>query len=97
MAHAQAERALPQFPTYPVAAVVAAVAAILVAATLAFTALDPFGSERPLVAGSPNQALLDAEARWELHRKLQSGDIGALTRAEREWELQRKLQSGAFE
>jgi hypothetical protein len=96
VAHAQAERAFPQSPTYPVAAVAAAVAAILVAATLAFTALDPFGSERPL-AGSPNQALLDAEARWELHRKLQSGDIDARTRAEREWELHRKLQSGAFE
>jgi len=96
MAHArQVERTLPQFPTYRIPAILAALAAALIAAILAFGALDPFGRQAPS-AQSPNPALLEAEARWELQRKLQSGDIDPLTRAQREWERQRIQLGLAF-
>ena len=96
MAHARpAERILPQAPSFPLAAVAAAIAAILVTGILAFGAIDPFGMRGPSVEG-PNvdPVLREAEARWELHRKLQSGDVDPLTQAQREWVRQR-LQLGA--
>jgi hypothetical protein len=89
----QAERALPQVPNYPLAAVGAILAAILVATTLAFAAIDPFGLRGPSVESAVNPALRDAEARWELRHKLQSGDVDPLTQAQREWERQRRQQS----
>ena len=42
----QAGRAIPQAPSYPLAAVGAIIAAILLAGTLAFAAIDPFGWSR---------------------------------------------------
>lgn len=99
MAHArQAERSIPQAPTFSIAALAAAAAAVLVAAILAFSAIDPFGLPQPLVEG-PNvdPVLRQAEARWELHRKLQSGDLDPLTQAQREWQRQRLQLGAAFD
>ena len=88
----QAERVFPQVSRFPLAAVAAAV---LVTAILALFAIDSLGPLQ-LSVGNPgvNPALLDAEGRWELQHKLQSGDVDPLTRAQREWERQR-LQLGA--
>lgn len=88
-----AERAFPQAPNYPLAAVGAVLAAILIAATLAFAAIDPFGPQGPTVDSPVNPAVLDSGAQWELQRRLQSGDVDPLTEAQREWERQRRQQS----
>lgn len=94
MAHArQAQRAFPQVAIYPI---VAAVAAILVSGILVFSAFDPLGLQAPSVE-APNPALLEAEARWELQHKLQSGDLDPKTTAEREWERLRRQLSLAVE
>jgi len=91
----QAERSFPQVPNFPIAAVAAA-AAVLVAAIIAFSSIDPLGLLRPSVEGlNVDPVLREAEARWELHRKLQSGELDPLTQAQREWERQRLQQSGA--
>jgi hypothetical protein len=90
----QAERVFPQAPRYPLAAVAAAV---LVTAILAFFAIDPLMPQQPSVVSSgANPALVDAEGRWELQHKLQSGDVDPLTKAQREWERQRLQLGGAF-
>jgi hypothetical protein len=89
----QAGRAIPQAPNYPVAAVSAILAAILVAGTLAFAAIDPFGLRGPSVESAITPAVRDAGARWELQRRQQLGDINPLTDAQREWERQRRQQS----
>ena len=99
MAHArQAERSIPQVPNFSIAALAAAAAAVLVAAIIAFSATDPLGLLQPSVAG-PNvdPALREAGARWELQRKLQSGDLDPLTQAQREWERQRRQLGAAFD
>ncbi|MGH2417557.1 MAG: hypothetical protein ACRDFY_04420 [Candidatus Limnocylindria bacterium] len=95
MAHArQAERAFPQAAMYFLAAVIAT---ILVSGTMVFTGIDPFGVLRPAVeAPNVDPALRDAEARWELHRKLQNGTLEPLQQAEREWERQRREQSPSY-
>ena len=87
----QAGRAIPQAPNYPLAAVGAVLAAILVAATIAFAAINPFGG--PSVDPAINPAVLESGAQWELQRRQQSGDLDPLTEAQREWERQRRLQS----
>ena len=95
MAYAgQAERAFPQVVINPIAAIVAA---ILFAGIVAFSAFGPLGLMGPTVEG-PNvdPALREAEARWELHRKLQTGDLEPLRQAEREWERQRIEQSPSY-
>lgn len=89
----QAGRTIPQAPSYPLGAVGAILAAILVAGTLAFAAIDPFGLRGPSVEAVINPALRDAGAQWELQRRQQVGDIDPLTEAQREWERQRRLQS----
>jgi hypothetical protein len=96
MAHArQAQRTFPQVAIYPI---IAAVAAILVAAFVAFSTLSPVGLPQPAVeAPNVDPALREAEARWELHRKLQSGDLDPLTKAEREWERLRRQLGPALE
>lgn len=90
----QAERAIPQVVINPI---VAAVAAILVAGVVAISA---FGSFDPLGPGAEgpnvNPALREAEARWELHRKLQTGDLEPLRQAEREWVRQRLEQGSSY-
>ena len=95
MAHArQAERAFPQAAIYFLTAVVAT---IVVSGTAVFTAFDPFGVLNPAVeAPNVDPALREAEARWELHRKLQSGTLEPLREAEREWERQRREQSPSY-
>jgi len=96
MAHVgQAERGtFPQVVINPVAAIVAA---ILFAVIVAFAAIGPLGLLQPSFQG-PNvdPALQQAEARWELHRKLQSGTLEPLRQAEREWERQRHEQSPSY-
>ena len=87
----RAERAIPQAPNYPLAAVGAILAAILVAATIAFAAIDPFGG--PSVEPAINPAVLESGAQWELERRLQVGDLDPLTDAQRDWERQRRQQS----
>ena len=90
----QAGRAIPQAPSYPlgaVGAVGAVLAAILVAATIAFAAVNPFGG--PSVEPAINLAVLESGIQWELQRRQQSGDVDPLTEAQREWERQRRLQS----
>jgi hypothetical protein len=96
MAHAgQAERTFPQVAIYPL---IAAVAAILVAAFVAFSPLSPVGLPQPAVeAPNVDPALREAEARWELHRKLQSGDLDPQTEAAREWERLRRQLGRALE
>lgn len=87
----QAGRAIPQAPNYLLAAVGAILAAILVAGTIAFAAIAPFGgpSDDPVV----NPAVFESGTQWELQRRQQSGDVDPLTEAQREWERQRRLQS----
>jgi hypothetical protein len=95
MAHArQVERAFPRVAINPITALVAA---ILFAALVAFSAFGPLGLLGPTVEG-PNvdPALAEAEARWELHRKLQTGDLEPLRQAEREWVRQRLEQSPSY-
>ena len=87
----QAGRAIPQAPSYPLAAVGAILAAILVAGTIAFAAINPFGG--PSVQPAINATVLEAGGQWELQRRQQSGDVDPLTEAQREWERQRRLQS----
>ena len=89
----RAARTFPQAPNYPLAAVGAILAAILVAATLAFAAIDPFGLQGPAVVSPVSPAVLESGARWELERRLQSGDLDPMTEAQREWERQRRQQS----
>ena len=85
----QAGRAIPQAPSYPLGAVGAIIAAILLAGTLAFAAIDPFGG--PSVGPAISPAVLESGVQWELQRRQQSGD--PLTEAQREWERQRRQQS----
>lgn len=95
MAYAgQAQRTFPQVVINPIAAVVAA---IVFAGLVAFSAIGPLGLMGPTVEG-PNvdPVLREAEARWELHRKLQTGDLEPLRQAEREWERQRIEQSPSY-
>lgn len=89
----QAGRTIPQAPSYPLGAVGAILAAILVAGTLAFAAIDPFGLRGPSVGSPTSPALFESGAQWELQRRQQSGDVDPLTEAQREWERQRRLQS----
>ena len=89
----QAPRTIPQAPTYPLAAVGAILAAILVAGTIAFAAIDPFGLRGPSVGSPISPAVLESGAQWELQRRLQAGDVDPLTEAQREWERQRRQQS----
>lgn len=91
----QADRGtFPQVAINPIAAVVAA---FLFAVIVAFAAIGPLGLLQPTFEG-PNvdPALQEAEARWELHRKLQIGDLEPLRQAEREWERQRYEQSPSY-
>jgi len=88
----QAERGtFPQVAINPIAAIVAA---ILFAVIVAYAAIGPLGLLQPSFEG-PNvdSALQEAGARWELERRLQSGDLEPLRGAEREWERQRHQQS----
>ena len=71
-------------PSYPLGAIGAILAAILVAGTLAFAAIDPFGLRGPSVEAVINPALRDAGAQWELQRRQQVGDIDPLTEAQRD-------------
>jgi len=87
----QAGRAIPQAPSYPLGAVGAIIAAILLAGTLAFAAIDPFGG--PSVGPAISPAVLESGVQWELQRRQQSGDADPLTEAQREWERQRRQQS----
>ena len=97
MAHAhQAERAFSQAPHFSIASIAAAVGAILVAAILSWSALGSLDLDPPSVQ-APNPALLEAEGRWELQRKLQSGTVDPITRAQREWERQRLQLGAAFD
>ena len=89
----QAGRTIPQAPSYPLGAVGAILAAILVAGTIAFAAIDPFGLRGPSVGPVTNPAVLEAGSHWELQRRQQSGDVDLLTEAQREWERQRRQQS----
>ena len=99
MAHARpAERILPQASNFPLAGVAATIAAILVSGILVLGAIDPFGMGGPSTEG-PNvdPVVREAEAKWELYRKLQSGDVDPLTQAQREWVRQRLQLGAAFD
>jgi hypothetical protein len=90
-----ADRAFPPVTNFPLAALAGA---IMVAAILAFAAINPFGLGAPSIdAPRVNSLLLASEGRWELQHRLVSGDIDPLTRAEREWERQHVQLSAAFE
>jgi len=97
VAHAhQAERAFSQVSHFSIASIAAAVAAIAIAAIISWSAFGSLDLDPPSVQ-APNPALLEAEGRWELQRKLQSGDLDPLTRAQREWERQRLQLGAAFD